>query len=171
MKKLILLLWIPLLFSCEDEAFPTKNPRVDVFVAALIEGKYEQDFMAPLPDFSAQDIPALLHYANDFREIAYFPVNPISSFAPPAFRLGECLLWVIEAIRTSTGIDANQLRYPSLVPVLVKENDPNEGREVLNEELQEAYTLYKNWWEDNRSSDFNTFSSINPLAESGYQWR
>ena len=167
----MLVLWVPLFFSCGDETFPTKNPRVDVFVAALIEGKYEQDYLDPFPDFSAQDIPALLHYASDFREIAFFPVNPISSFAPPAFRLGECLLWVIEAIRTSTGVGANQLRYPSLVPVLVKENDPNEVREVLNEELQEAYTLYKNWWENNRSSDFSIIKSINPLAGSNYQWR
>ena len=171
MKKLILVLWVPLFFSCEGETFPTKNPRVDVFVAALIEGKYEQDYLAPLPDLSAKDIPALLYYANDFREIDYFPVNPISSFAPPAFRLGECLLWVIEAIRTRTGVDANQLRYPSLVPVLVKENNPNEVREVLNDELQEAYTLYNNWWEDNQHRDFNTFKTIDPLAGSNYQWR
>ena len=167
----MILLWVLLFFSCGDETFPTKNPRLDVFVAALIEGNYEQDYLDPLPDFSAQDIPALLHYANDFREIAYFPVNPISSFAPPTFRLGECLLWVIEAIRTRTDVDMDPLRYPSLIPVLINDDNPNEVKGLNEEELQEAYTLYNNWWEDNRNRDFNTFRFINPLAGSNYQWR
>jgi hypothetical protein len=172
MKKIILLLFFPLLLSCEDDAYDAGNPKVDAFVAALIEGKYEQNYLDPLPNFKEKDIPALFFYANDFREIAYFPVNPISSFAPPTFRLGECLLWVIEAIRTNTNVNTNHLLYPSLIPVLVKTDNPNEEWSPLKEEeLQEVFTLYKSWWDSNQALDFNSLQTIDPLENTDYHWR
>lgn len=170
MKKLILVLIVPILFSCKDEYFTTDNPKVDTFVASLIKGSYEFDYLDPLPDFTAEDIPALLHHASDFREIESFPVNPISSYAPPSFRLGECLLWVVEAIRV-TDLAKNHLDYPSHHPILLRSNNPNIVDILTIAELDEAYIHYKNWWEDNSDIDFNTLQAINPLAGTSYQWK
>jgi len=126
-----------------------------------------------LPDFNPGDIPILLQYSNDFKEIPYFPVNPISSLIPPKFRLGECLLWTIESIKRNYDNEEKLSKYPSFIPMLGKkefENDP--GSQILNEvELNEVYTLYLDWWQENEHLDFELFRFDNVFEDTLYFWR
>lgn len=100
-----------LLCSCEKESFDADHLDVKAFVDLIIEGKY--DPYAPLPAFKPEDIPALLKYANDFRHIPQFVINPISSLAIVDYKLGECILWTIEAIRQYDPASNDKIVYPS----------------------------------------------------------
>jgi len=156
------------LTSCNDDM--PEALSVHQFVEDLKKGKYESGY---LPAFKPWEIPQLLNYANDFQEIPRFPVNPISSYYPPSFRLGECLLWTIESIKKHYDNEDMMLKFPSLVPFLIKkgsENNPESG--MLNEaELLEVFGYYSNWWQQNSGKDFESFRYINPLEGTDYSWR
>ena len=157
------------LFSCQKDNEKDEEPEYDVheFVLLIKEGQYDS---WSLPKFCPNDIPILLEYASDFQEIPIFPRNPVSSYMPPTFRLGECLLWTIESIKKN--YNTGHMFYPSNNPMLVKdgsEYDPREG--VLNEqELFEVYELYANLWDSNRDNTFDNFRHVDVLENSGYFW-
>ena len=158
------------LLSCQNDDDEDDNSHYNVheFVQTVKDGKYES---MNLPDFKPNDIPLLLAYANDFEEIPRFPTNPISSYYPPIFRLGECLLWTIESIKLN--YDKDRKNFPSNVPLLIKDgfgNDPESG--MLNDqELGEVYNLYFDWWSNNYNQDFDTFRYYDILKDTGYGWR
>jgi hypothetical protein len=156
-------------YGCKEE-FDLNDPDVDLFVDLVIRGEYKSRY---LPSFTPGDISELLRFSDNFIEIKTFPVSPISSYWPPKFRLGECLLWTIESIRLSYDISNKIKKFPSLVPTLVRtdisSNDPVE-RMLDNAKLFDVYNLYKKWWEDNKHRNFEEFRDINPLRESNYEW-
>ena len=168
MKYFFPVLILIFITACNDDT-PTVL-SVHQFVEDLKNGKYESSY---IPAFKKGDIPLLLNYANDFQEIPRFPVNPISSYHSPNFRLGECLLWTIESIKKSYDNEDMMLKFPSLVPMLIKrgsENNPESG--MLNEEeLYEVYGYYLNWWQQNPDKDFESFRFINPLEGTDYSWK
>ena len=94
-------LFLTVFVSCTKESGYSKN--VDEFVKQLIDG--ECDSYKGLPRFNSNDIPALLDYADDFQEINCFPVSLPSSYLPPRYILGECLLRTIELIKDEKGDD------------------------------------------------------------------
>ena len=103
-------------FGCEKE-FDINEPDVEQFIKLLKQGEYEFNY---IPYFSPEDIPHLLMYAKDFREIDRFPRNPISSYMIQACKLGVCLLWVNETIRRTYPQPEPNLRFSSEVPILMK---------------------------------------------------
>ena len=166
-------LWISIIclsafVSC-SEFFGYSN-NVDEFVKQLKAG--ECDSPRRLPRFDPSDIPALLDYADDFQEINCFPINNLSSYIPPRYLLGECLLWTIESVKINEGKD--DWHCPSWVPMLLKEeygNDPESGM-LDNVELLEVYNLYYDWWTENsKDKEFDEFKDIDVLEGSGYFWR
>lgn len=172
MKKILLPILLLIFFSCEDESFNPENPSVGKFVQMLEDGEYKPPYTDPLPQFKSYDISSLLQHSKDLREIPAFPVNPISSYIPVPYKLGECLLWTIEAIRQSSPT-AEQLNFPSLAPVLILEEAPEgEGDRRLNDaELLKVHQLYVDWWEKKADKSFQELQKIDPLAGSGYRWR
>ena len=166
--KLYYLIFALCFVTCNEE----DNAIGDVqkYVNSLINGKYESMY---LPNFTPEHIPILLTYADDFREIPGFITNPISSYHPPKFRLGECILWTIESIRLKYDSEEEMLKFPSMVPILIKEgfgNDPASG--ILNEdELNEVFGYYSDWWDVNSNTDFNLFRFDDILKDTNYTWR
>ncbi len=171
MKSYLLLsvLFLTLLVSCTREFGYGYSKNVDDFVVQLIKG--ECDSYKGLPRFDSNDIPAILGYANDFQEINCFPVGLPSSYLPPRYILGECLLHTIELIKTYEGDD--NWNYSLWVPMLVKDeygSDP-ESRMLDSEELLEVFNLYKDWWEKNsKDKEFEEFRYIDVLKDTGYHW-
>lgn len=154
------------LVSCSKSE--NDNLTANQFVAMLRAGSYDSQF---LPDFKPDDIADLLNYANDYRIIEYFPVNPISSFRAPEFRLGECIMWTIESIRLHYDKTSEFAKFPSLVPQLIIPGGTIEPVVASADDLDRAYTLYLTWWSDNKNKDFEEFRNINPLNNSGLIWR
>ena len=156
--------------------FDINNPDVALFVTQLKAGTYScyrtdiysQYLWLAMPKFTATHIPALLEYAKDTTFIAHFPSNPASSRTPyPSgrsnFILGECLLWIVEGIRTNSA-------YPSLDPYLIDSAKPTaeklkglEKSEILN--VRDLY--YKWWW---GSSIMEWWLRTPPLSGTTYSW-
>ncbi|RKE02541.1 DUF4943 family protein [Marinifilum flexuosum] len=146
------------------------NVDVDRYVELLKEGKYDA---LKLPEFTNNDIPALLAYRNDTQMIKDFPVNIISSYYHEECKLGIYILWTIESIR-AIAIDSYYLidGFPSQNPILqVTEENSDIPRMVFDAESHEiAAKAYFDWWEENKEKDFDEFKDINPLLETEYLW-
>lgn len=167
MKNIIFLLTICVfLVSCEKSDKGLITP--EQFVARLKSGTYDSQF---LPDFKPGDIENLLVHANDFLVIDNFPVNPISSFMSPEFRLGECIMWTIESIRLHYDKTSQFAKFPSLVPQLIIPGGTIEPDVASIDDLERAYNLYLTWWSVNKSKDFEEFRNINPLKNAVLMWR
>ena len=156
------------LASCNKEFGEGYSKNVDEFVLQLIEGEYNS--YRGLPRFDSNDIPALLGYADDFQEISCFPVGLPSSYLPPRYILGECLLRTIELIKTYKGDD--NWNYSLWVPMLVKDEVGEESGLLDSLELLEVYNLYKDWWmENSEDKEFEDFRDIDVLKDTKYYWR
>lgn len=166
MRKPFFLLIVLVLLSCQKDHL--NDPTVKQFVTMLKAGNYDSSF---LPDFRPDDIERLLYYANDFQKIENFPVNPISSFMPPEFRLGECLMWTIESIRLHYDETDSFRKFPSLVPQLVIPGGTMAPQIASVDDLDRAYNLYLAWWTNNKNKNFDDFRSINPLKDAVLMWR
>jgi hypothetical protein len=165
-KTIILVLFATLFTACEKDHW--SDPNVDQFVTMLKKGTYDDMF---IPNFQPADIEKLLHYANDFRTIQSFPINPISSYMAPEFRLGECLMWTIESIRLRYDKTNGFERFPSLAPQLFIQDGTIVSQTAGTDDLLIAYNLYSKWWSDNKSKPFDDFRNINPLKDAVLKWR
>lgn len=160
---LLLLLCVGAFVSCSED---NEEKTVNQFVNQVKENKYIND---TLPWFSSDAIHVLLESADNFDEITYFPVNPLSSYYPTKLSIGECLLWTIENIRQNYG-NYHKISFPSFVPELKLKNDINS--QYLNDsQLNEVYNLYYNWWYNNTSKDFEEIRLTDPLRDSPYAWK
>ena len=135
-----------------NNGFDVDNPDVALFVSQLKSDTYScyekdefgQNLWLLMPKFKATHIPALLEYAKDTTFINHFPLNPVSSRTPypvgrNKFILGECLLWIIEGIRTN-------VTYPSLDPYMVNGPSKEMKTGLTKMEILEVRELYYNWW-------------------------
>lgn len=165
-KLLIISLVCFSICSCDkDESDSTGNPNVDTFIKQLKAGTYEYVI---LPEFTSQDIPALLEYRDNTRHLSVYPVNPISSYWGGDCELGTYVLWVIESIRVRS-IEKNVMGFPSQNPVLALKGE--EFQIVSKEESHRiASEAYYNWWIKNRHKPFNEFCTIDPLKSTAYKW-
>jgi hypothetical protein len=167
---LLLLAMVATLSGCKKEDFElTSDPEVEEYIALLKANQYD---LMGLPDFSHQQIPALLIYRNETQVITDFPHNGLSSLYGPDCKLGMYVLWTIESIR-AVAIDSEFLspgRFPSLNPILAL-RDADELEVVYDSESHEvAAKAYYDWWITNRDKDFDEFKNTDPLSETAYRW-
>lgn len=156
--------------SCSDETLDMENPDVDLFVKQLKAGDLavnEETGTVVMPQFTTDDIDALLYYAEDLSEVPSFPLAPVSYLAGGKPRLGECVLWVIESIRLG--------QNASLGCRMVHKDAVNyEGIYFLNDdELLDAAAHYRRWWNNEKHSGVLSVidsSGAEPLAGSDYRW-
>lgn len=144
-----------------------ENRTVEKYVDQLKKGEYKS---RELPNFTYEDIPALLEYRNETQSITNFPVNMISSFAKPECSLGLYVLWTIESIR-ARAINSENLvgSFPSLNPIIQKREAPFDSE--FDQGVQDIIAIaYQSWWEDNEQMDFEEFKNIDPLLETEYRW-
>ena len=172
-----LLLTVIFLISCDKKdadhnSFPLigkiQNEAVDNYVNLLIKGNYNEP---QLPDFTYEDIPALLQYGNDTTFITNFPHNGISSLWLPECRLGIYVLWTIESIR-AVAINSKYLilNFPSQNPALALRGHP-ELTLVWNLNSQMvAAKAYYDWWTNNDNKTFDEIKNIDPLGNTEYFW-
>ena len=148
----------------EAENEEVTKTKAEFFIEQLINDNYLAD---TLPKFKSDAIPILLEYANDFRRIENFPLNPIASHIIQR-TIGESILWTIEYIRLYEGKYLENIGYPSLIPKLNVIGGP-----VIPDStsLTGAYILYYNWWYDHDNLEFEEFRHTKPLEGSRYRWR
>ncbi len=154
--------------GCQEDDKTPSNPDVETYIELLRSGQYQ---LTTLPDFTPDDIPALLVYRNETDEISVFPRNPISSYYMENCDLGMLVLWTIESIR-AVSIQSDQvvMNFPSLNPIL-RARDKDE-LEFISESttLEEAAAAYFDWWHLNGDKEFSEFSVLDPLANTIYTW-
>jgi len=158
-----------ILLSCKDEDLdPGRNLNVSKYIEALKSNQYHED---KLPEFTAEDIPALLEYVNETQIITDFPRNPISSYYGPECSLGMYVLWTIESIRArSINSEYLVMGFPSQNPILEREDA--EGSEFVSAEVSQepVAEAYFDWWESNKNKDFEEFNHMGPLEELDFRW-
>lgn len=156
--------------SCSDDTLDMENPDVDLFVKQLKAGSLavnEETGTVVMPQFTTDDIEALLYYAEDLTEIPSFPLAPVSYLAGGKPRLAECVLWVIESIRTG--------QNASLGYRMVHKDAVNyEGIYFLSDdELLDAAAHYRRWWTHAKhTGGLTVFDTVcdEPLAGTDYRW-
>lgn len=158
-------------FSSCSEELDYNDPDVTLFVKELKAGTYDltnANGVIEVPKFTREDIPELLKYADDLTIIPSFPLPPVSSYLGSKVRLGECLLWVVESVRTG--------QPASLGCKMVKADAPNyEGIYFLtDQEVHEAVDRYRHWWTHNAQHPMTVWSVIpcydDPLCGSDFRW-
>ena len=77
--RIISLLVLALFSACGKTEAQRQKDDVDTYMAGLLDGKYESQLEMKL--FDPAQIPSLLSYADDDREV-HPPINPLSSFRP-----------------------------------------------------------------------------------------
>ena len=167
--RIIGLLAFVLLSACGKTEAQRQKDEVDTYMASLLEGKYESQLEMKL--FDPAQIPNLLSYANDEREV-HPPANPLSSYLSVS-SLGMYALWMIEGIRVAE-VDSEKTKvfmgYPSLAPILIDKqtNGPvHYGTEAYPAAQRKAADAYRAWW---NSGAFSRIKSKNPLDGSGLSW-
>ena len=145
-----------------------RNIDVERYIEMLKSNQYDSSY---LPNFTYQDIPALLKYRNETRMITNYPHNPISSLYMPDCKLGMYVLWTIESIR-AVAINSKYLigNFPSQNPILCLRNvSPltwvydSKSHEIIAE-------AYNDWWGNNQLKGFDAFKYLDPLENTEYRW-
>ena len=168
--RIIGLLAFVFLSACGKTEAQRQKDEVDTYMAGLLEGKYEIQWEMKL--FDPSQIPHLLSYANDEREINP-PANPLSSSLLSASSLGMYALWLVEGIRLAeTDSEKTKvfLGYPSLSPLLFDEQTSGRvyyGTEAYPATQRKAADAYRAWW---NSGAFANIKAKNPLDGSGLSW-
>ena len=144
----------------------------------------EGGFYCGLRLFSLAEIPALLSFADDTREIKFPPVNPFSSYLPSSCSVGVYSLWLIDCIQRSIISDDQGMKqlsegqpitlesvhwgYLSLAPEL-----SHDGFFIYFGDKNYAYyqrqaaEAYRSWW---NSGPLYSVLSSNPLESTGLHW-
>lgn len=162
--KLILILMTILgimAVSCDDKDFDLQNPNAREFVSLLKSGTYVDKVGYELPNFSMNDIGALIQYINDTTIIKEFPTNPISSKLTHPKILNECIMWTIDGIRL-------EKKYPSLEPCLV-DTIKNHSR-LTNKELFELGSQYIDWYSEYKINSSAELRKKELLKNTTYKW-
>ena len=167
--SVINLLVLVLISACGKTEAQRQKDDVDSYMAGLLEGKYKSQLEMKL--FDPAQIPNLLSYANDEREV-HPPANPLSSYLSVS-SLGMYALWMIEGIRVAE-VDSEKTKvfmgYPSLNPLLFDEQTSGRvyyGTEAYPATQRKAADAYRAWWE---SGEFSNIKAKNPLEGSSLSW-
>ena len=146
-----------------------QKDEVDTYMAGLLKGNGEHPIGMKL--FAPAQIPTLLSYANDKREINP-PANPVSSYLSVS-SLGMYALWLVEGIRVAESDGEKPkayLGYPSLNPLLFDKQTNvlvYYGTEAYPATQRKAADAYRAWW---NSGEFSNIKDKNPLDGSGLSW-
>jgi len=166
LKTLITCLFILSFLGCTNDSDPA-DMSVDRYVELLKKGKYEH---WELPYFTSQDISALLAFRNESQLIKDFPINMISSSITAECTLGMYVLWTIESIR-ARAINSKYLigSFPSQNPVVENKADFEwiAQSEAVRASVAQSYL---DWWENNKTKDFDNFKQIDPLTNTPFRW-
>ena len=167
--RIIGLLAFVLLSACGKTEAQRQKDEVDTYMAGLLKGNGEHPIGMKL--FAPAQIPTLLSYANDKREINP-PANPVSSYRSVS-SLGMYALWMIEGIRVAE-VDSEKTKvfmgYPSLNPLLFDEQTSDRvyyGTEAYPATQRKAADAYRAWW---NSGEFSNIKDKNPLDGSSLSW-
>lgn len=169
LKLFFVLISLTAIISCKKSESEVKtNISVERYIELLKANQYDS---LNLPEYTYQDIPALLKYRNETQIISNFPHNGISSLYAPDCKLGMYVLWTIESIR-AVAINSEYLilRFPSQNPILALRVVDELSLVYSDESHQIAAKAYFNWWENNKQKNFNTFKNIDPLKSTDYKW-
>ncbi|MBU8892150.1 MAG: DUF4943 domain-containing protein [Bacteroidales bacterium] len=169
LKFLIVLVSLIGIISCEkNDTNEIYDLSVEKYIELLKLNQYDSLY---LPEFTYNDIPALLNYRNETQIITNFPHNGFSSLYMPDCKLGMYVLWTIESIR-AVAINSEYLimRFPSQNPILALKDSAELDLVYDNLSHEIAAQAYFDWWENNNHSDFNEFKNIDPLIETDYRW-
>ncbi|RIJ45194.1 DUF4943 domain-containing protein [Maribellus luteus] len=170
-KILILIGFFAGLLSCsKDDTEEINNPDVETYIELLKANQYDS---FKLPEFSSDDIPALLQYTNDFSVVNKFPSNPISSYAEPNpdYKLSVLVLWTIESIRLAATDNKRVFGFASQNPFVQTKSEPIEWFTDHDSEIYNTIRqAYSNWWDENKHKKFSSFCNIDPLSETEYRW-
>ena len=158
-----------ILISCDkNDVDGIDNVDVENYIALLKAG---QNDSMELPEFTYNDIPALLMYRNEDQIITDFPRNGISSLYGPDCKLGMYVLWTIESIR-AVAINSKYLigRFPSLNPILAFRD--SQTLDLVDDDVSHhiAAKAYFDWWYSNSGKDFDAFKMVDPLINTDYRW-
>ncbi|WP_460686974.1 DUF4943 family protein [Niabella aquatica] len=173
MKKWILFTMIGMLFmGCKKDQFDINNPGVEKFVQLLKSGTYSEYernekgglLWLKMPKFRQEHIAALIDLSKDTTHIQRFPTNPISSRTPipygrDYFVLGECLLWMVECVRSGGSLD------PYLIDTSKDVNESYKG--VITTEILIISDKYRQWWSSYKNGNWK---GNDPLAGTSYRW-
>lgn len=159
-----------LLVQCSNDDDRTDTADVKRFVQQIKSGTFQQQDpevdAAGLPAFKVADIPELLRFAEDNTPIKGFPSLYISSVSSEYYRQSQCLIWIVERIRTG--------EYPSLTPKILKKEN-NEVTEVTDPiEIGLVVQKYKDWWKKVESEQLEMsfgYFSHDPLDGTPYMWQ
>ncbi len=173
MKKWILYTMIGMLFvSCKKDQFDIESPNVGVFVQMLKSETYDayelnekgERLWLKMPRFRQGHIASLIELSKDTTHIKSFPTNPISSRTPRPqgrdyFILGECLLWIVEALRGGGSLD------PYLIDASKEGVEKYKG--VTSTEILMISDKYRQWWNSYKNGDWK---GNDPLGSTSYRW-
>ena len=89
-KRLLFALLTLFCISCEKDEIDLDNPDVQKFVQQIKSGTYNlyekgengEDLWLQMPNFTKNNIQALIELSQDTTHIAKYPLNPISSRTP-----------------------------------------------------------------------------------------
>ena len=167
--RIISLLALALVTACGKTEAQRQKDEVDTYMAGLLKGNGEHPIGMKL--FAPAQIPTLLSYANDKREINP-PANPVSSYLSVS-SLGMYALWLVEGIRVAESDGEKPkayLGYPSLNPLLFDKQTNvlvYYGTEAYPATQRKAADAYRAWW---NSGEFSNIKDKNPLDGSGLSW-
>ena len=133
--------------------------------------------------FSLEEIPALLSFADDTREIKSPPANLLSSYLPSSCSVGVYSLWLIDCIRRNEVLIGQRMEQTSEDAPLSPEY-ARWGRFSLAPELShgglihfgskdyafyqsQAAEAYRFWW---NSGSIESILSRDPLEFTGLHW-
>jgi hypothetical protein len=167
--RIISLLALALVTACGKTEAQRQKDEVDTYMAGLLKGNGEHQIGMKL--FAPAQIPTLLSYANDKREINP-PANPVSSYRSVS-SLGMYALWLVEGIRVAESDGEKPkayLGYPSLNPLLFDKQTNvlvYYGTEAYPATQRKAADAYRAWW---NSGEFSNIKDKNPLDGSSLSW-
>lgn len=133
--------------------------------------------------FSLEEIPALLSFADDTREIKSPPANLLSSYLPSSCSVGVYSLWLIDCIRRNEVLIGQRMeqtsedaplspeyarwRRFSLAPELSHGGLIHFGSKDYAFYQSQAAEAYRFWW---NSGSIESILSRDPLEFTGLHW-
>lgn len=146
------------------------STNVNELIGNLKGGNWVGNF---IPRLQWEDIPTLLEQGGDSTVIQHFPMKTGSKLKPDSARIGQVMLWMVEAIRKDAYRKVQDkpifLMPPSNVPVLgTRRGNPR----LFNSKgaLKKAHEAYLKWWENGPPEDTLKKARRNPLRGTGLGW-
>jgi hypothetical protein len=148
------------------------TPRYDIPVLTDLLRTNKFPAGSRIPMLAWEDIPGLLAIGNDATLITNFPHNVISSYYMNECYAGMIALWFIESIRITElkkTFDPFE-KFPSQNPILLDSGAvPLQPTDIAG--MEEAFQLYKVWWEKVKTMGKEQGCKVNPLEGTNVRWR